>query len=220
MKKEELLALLRETPILSDDTLQYGEITTFNKGDYILNQGETLDHIYILIQGVVRTIHNNANGTAVYNGLSMPIDVIGQIELMNAQPISHDAIALSDCLTFAFDTEKYSQILFNDNVFMRYIAHSLAMICYNVANNSAISINFPVENRLASYLLSYAKDGAVRLNMASVAPMIGSSYRHLQRVMRKFIEKGYIEKEKRGLYKIKDQDALTRLGQDAYHFRS
>lgn len=220
MKKEELLGLLRETPILSEDTLAYGEIITFHKGDYILHQGECLDHIYILIQGVARTIHNNANGMAVYNGLSMPIDVLGQIELMNGKPIGHDAIALSDCLTFAFDIEKDGQILLNDNVFMRYIAHSLAMICYNVANNSSISINFPVENRLASYLLAYSKNGLVRLNMASVAPMIGSSYRHLQRVMHKFIANGYIEKEKRGLYKIKDQAALSRLGQDAYHFRS
>lgn len=220
MKKEEVLSLLEGRHILSEENLKRGQVRTFAKGEYLLHQGTQLRNIYILIQGKVRTIHNNANGTAVYNGLSLPIDILGQIELMNGQVISHDAMALSDCVTLSFSVANDGAALLNDNVFLRYISSSLAMICYNAEINSSISINFPVENRLASYLLAYARNDQVKMNMAAAAPMIGSSYRHLQRVMAQFIDKGYIAKKKRGLYEIKDHAKLAALSEDAYHFRS
>ena len=49
---------------------------------------------------------------------------------------------------------QYEDILLHDLIFMRYLARTLSNRLYHANHNTAISINYPVENRLASYLIS------------------------------------------------------------------
>lgn len=62
------------------------------------------------------------------------------------------------------------------------------------------------------------QNGIIQDNFVQVAQMIGSSYRQVQRVLKNFIEEGYIVKVKRGVYQIKNPDALKDLDKESYRF--
>ena len=91
---------------------------------------------------------------------------------------------------------------------MRYLARTLSNRLYHANHNTAISINYPVENRLASYLISSAQQLIIKDNFVQVAEMIGCSYRQLQRVLNDFVSVGIFVKVKRGNYLITDESAL------------
>jgi CRP-like cAMP-binding protein len=218
MHMKNYLEILEKEDIVSKENFDCLEFVHFDKNDRLLTEGEELEYVYILLKGRVRTMHSTKNGAMNLNAISKPISVYGQVEFMNGQLVNHDVIALSPCLCLRFDVEKYGSRFMNDVAFMRYVAKSLANISYNLANNAAISINFPVENRLASYFMSVEQNGMVHENFVQVAQMIGSSYRQVQRVLKSFIERGYIVKVKRGVYQIKNPDALKDLDMESYRF--
>jgi CRP-like cAMP-binding protein len=79
----------------------------------------------------------------------------------------------------------------------------------------------PVEVRLASYLLSVCFDAADsrfqgQLSTASLrdaANLIGTSYRHLNRVIRQFCTEGLIERSKEYIL-VADKEGLRALAGD------
>lgn len=77
-------------------------------------------------------------------------------------------------------------------------------------------MNYPVKNRLASYLIACQDDMMIEDNFVLVAEMIGCSYRQLQRVLNNFCQKQYISKRKRSCYQILDVSSLQQLSQDLY----
>jgi CRP-like cAMP-binding protein len=77
---------------------------------------------------------------------------------------------------------------------------------------------YPVEVRLASYLLSVSFDKEDplydternKINLKDTANLIGTSYRHLNRVIQQFCQDGLIERKK-GFIVVKNRDGLTSL---------
>ena len=77
---------------------------------------------------------------------------------------------------------------------------------------------YPVEVRLASYLLSISTDegGTVMheeldaFNLTDIANLIGTSYRHLNRVIQKLCADGYIERHQ-GLIRIRNRAGLRHI---------
>jgi CRP-like cAMP-binding protein len=78
-----------------------------------------------------------------------------------------------------------------------------------------------VENRLASYLLAVQSERGedAREYRAStvgeLADLLGSSYRQLSRVLRRFREEGILG-ESRGVIVVKDAARLEELAKDIY----
>ena len=71
---------------------------------------------------------------------------------------------------------------------------------------------YPLENRMAAYLLE--KEGEVgrgnwvRVSLTDLAQYLGTSYRHLSRVIKHFDEAGWIDRE-RGRMRISNYKALA-----------
>lgn len=209
---------LKKREILHEDNYQYIEIIELNKDDYLLHQGEHLDHIYILLKGKVKVNHINANGNSMLCSFNSPYSIIGDLEFITQSPIINNVIAYEDCICATISLSKYHKILMNDVFFMKMIARNLANKLSKSTQNHSISLNYPVENRLAAYFVVSQKDYIVQDNFVIVAELIGCSYRQLQRILQLFLDKKYIKKIKRGTYQIIDLNALNQLGEDVYQF--
>lgn len=203
--------------MMSDDNYQYLELCEFSKAEHLLHQGQTLEYLYILVSGRIKSCRTTANGTTVLSAFSNPITVTGEVEFLNHHEVTNDVYALKNTVCFRISVAQYEDILLHDLIFMRYLARTLSNRLYHANHNTAISINYPVENRLASYLISSAQQLIIKDNFVQVAEMIGCSYRQLQRVLNDFCQCGYLCKVKRGNYLITDESALKALGQDLYY---
>ena len=108
---------------------------------------------------------------------------------------------------------------YNDPIFLRFIISSLQKKLRQ--NSSYMSINMlsKIENRFASYLVSsiYSNNSGEILvdidGINNLAELLGSSYRHLNRVIRNFSDLKIIEKNK-NIIKILNLEKLTMLAQD------
>lgn len=207
---------IKKEKIMSNDLLSHLKYKVFSKGSLILRQGQKLDAIYILVEGRTKVCHTTANGNTYLCAFTKAISVIGEVEFFHQQDVVSDIYALEDCLCFYIDISQY-QFIYNDLLFMRYLAYIATLkLCHSNLNNS-ISLNYPLENRLASYLIACQHENIIEENFVSVSEMIGSSYRQLQRILNDFCRKGYIIKIKRGKYKITNEAVLQNLGQDLYY---
>ncbi len=209
---------LKKLEILCEDHYQYIEIIEINRDDYLLHQGEKLNHIYILLKGKVKVNHINANGNSLLCSFNGPYSIIGDLEFITQSPIINNVIAYENCICATISLSKYYDILINDVFFMKTIARNLASKLSKSTQNQSISLNYPVENRLAAYFVVSHKNSIVQDNFVVVAELIGCSYRQLQRILQLFLDKKYIKKIKRGAYQIIDLNALNLLGEDVYHF--
>ncbi|MNC61017.1 DNA-binding transcriptional activator YeiL [compost metagenome] len=88
---------------------------------------------------------------------------------------------------------------------------------YTLGQTTALNLLYPLENRFASYLLSlFADSGGQRVEeirtstLAELADMLGTSYRHLNRIVRRFVEEGIVERKK-GSLSVLDRDKLVQL---------
>ena len=196
---------LKKLEILHVDNYQYIEIKKLNKDEYLLHQGEKLNYIYILLRGKVKVNHINANGNSMLCSFNSPYSIIGDLEFITQSPIINNVIAYEDCICATISLSKYHE-------------KNLASKLSKSTQNQSISLNYPVENRLAAYFIVSHKDYIVQDNFVVVAELIGCSYRQLQRVLQLFLDKKYIKKIKRGTYQIIDLNALNLLGEDVYQF--
>jgi CRP-like cAMP-binding protein len=95
---------------------------------------------------------------------------------------------------------------------------------YQMANAMSFNLMHPVEVRLASYLLSVSldevdaplDDAKRAIPLTDTANLIGTSYRHLNRVIRQFGAEGLIERHRGGI-RVKDRERLSALaGRNIY----
>lgn len=81
-----------------------------------------------------------------------------------------------------------------------------------MASKYSQSLAFPLENRLADFILQTAYKGVYKEKHVTVCDYLGVSYRHLLHVLTQFCQKGYLQKEGRG-YQIKQYDSLYELAE-------
>ena len=167
--REYYINLLKVEQMMSDDNYQYLELCEFSKAEHLLHQGQILEYLYILVSGRIKSCRTTANGTTVLSAFSNPITVTGEVEFLNHHEVTNDVYALKNTVCFRISVAQYEDILLHDLIFMRYLARTLSNRLYHANHNTAISINYPVENRLASYLISSAQQLIIKDNFVQVA---------------------------------------------------
>lgn len=215
--KDFYINMLKKENMLDNSTYQYFDVCTFKKGDCLLYQGQTLEYLYILLEGKIKSCHSTSNGTSILNAFSKPISVLGEIELLSGSDVNNNVYAIETTICLKISIIQYKDILLNDLLFMRFLATTIACKLQSSNNNSSISINYPVENRLASYLIACHDHLIIEQNLVQIAEMIGCSYRQLQRTLDEFCRKAYIKKIGRSQFHILDLESLKSLGKDLYY---
>lgn len=214
MKNYEKMIL--DKNIMTKETLHLFQFCQVRGNYWLLHQGDQLHELYILLKGRVKACNTTANGITRLSAISYPITVLGEVEFLNGLSINNNVYTLEQCDFLIISVDQYKNVLFDDLIFVRFLAQQISLKLYNTNHNTSISINYPVENRLAAYFVSCHDCGLVKENFVSVANLLGCSYRQLQRVLNQFVQWGYIEKIGRSHYRIIDWKNLQNLGQDIY----
>lgn len=181
---QEHLRLHGLEPVFPPQLLPHLSLCHFRLGELICTQGEVSERLYVLVRGKVKVYTTSPEGRTLVLSFKRPPEVIGDIV-----PLLH---FLLDAITRKFAAK---------------------------SNSLSFNLLYPVEVRFASYLLSVSPDESAeeftqRLSPESLtdaANLIGTSYRHLNRVIRQFCADGLIERAK-GSIIVKDRDGLRRLG--------
>jgi len=180
------------------------QIIRHNRGEYIARSGEPLEDFMFFVKGRCKIFTIMQNGKSYLLQFYEPVRVIGDVELMydiNMGCNCHvEALTECDCLVIPMRlmSDKY----IHDPKFLKAVSFSLAEKINQSSISNSINLLYTLENRLAGYILASAVNNSefqLHESYSDMADMLGTSYRHLARIMNKFVEEGLIEKQKHSI---------------------
>lgn len=208
--------------IFSKDLSQYFKLYRIERGSNVYEIHEKLDNFYFLVTGTLKVYIVLENGKSILLRFIKPLGLAGDLEVGVDRTVRTTVNAVTDCHLIGIDIELLKSLTQDDPVFMRFIIASLSRKLGAVSNAMAINLSYPLENRFAGYLLSISNmvdDRRIQeiktFDLREIATMLGTSYRHLCRVIKDFSDLGYIEKKKSQII-IKDFQALESLSGGFY----
>ncbi len=198
----------------SFDIRPYTETVLFDSEEIMLEEGARSSRLYYLIDGRARLYITHANGrVTLVDFLDAPC-FIGEMELLDPAKPSNGVTAVTPCTCYAIDTAACGEQILGDVKFLQHLCRFLSAKTNQNTINYSRNQAYPLDVRLARFILLTSYNGLYRERHTEVAEYLGVTYRHLLYVIAQFVKKGLLEKSVSG-YRIKDTDALRRLANES-----
>ena len=205
--------------LFHETTFAQMSIKQLQSGELLIKNGEQLQHLYIQVEGKLKISTALPNGRTLLLRFCQPISLLGDIELINGEQakVFAEAVNTSTVIVVPFVAlQKYEM---KHAQFLRYLLDHISHKLNSISLSASVNVLTSVESRFASYLISISqntehlkfKRGELETTkLTEIAELLGTSYRHLNRVIKKFVDKGLILKHYNGIV-IKDMDGLKKL---------
>ncbi|MDQ6598369.1 cyclic nucleotide-binding domain-containing protein [Bacillus salipaludis] len=205
-------------PIFNENLLPYLSLFHFEQGENICSQGDAAEFLYVLVKGKLKIYTNSVEGKTLILSFKTPLEVIGDIEYVQNIHFINTVEAVSPVTLIGVQHHWLKKYASDFSPFLQFLLKIITEKFHLKSNSMSLSLMYPVEVRLASYLLSVSFDETnspvnkqlSSVNLTDTANFIGTSYRHLNRVIQKFCEDGLVERNK-GSIMVKDREGLQKL---------
>lgn len=206
-----------------DDMLSFMSLVSYERGEAILQAGNTMAYFYFIVEGKVKIYKTLENGKSVLLRISRPLSELGSVEvLLDEKVIDSNVQSIFACKAIRIPFTAINAHAKNDAKFYKYIVTRLSHKLTTCSNTASMNVTYPFKSRFASYLISISTPmNAERVNeirfdtLTDLATFLGSSYRHLNRVIRELEADGIIKKNKKS-FKILDYAQLEDLSGGYY----
>lgn len=204
--------------MFTQEVIDKMELRRYADREAICSVGDRLESMFILVQGKLKIHTLLPNGKSMLVRFARPMSVIGDVELLRQYPVKNEVESVGDSLLLVAGRKMLLKELEDNTALLRFLMGELSHKMYTLGQTSALNLLYPVENRFASYLMSLFADavGGHRVeeirtsSLTETADLLGTSYRHLNRIVHRFIEEGIIERKK-GRLSVLDADKLAML---------
>ena len=183
---------------------------TFQKGNYICTQGQDITELTYILSGRVKIVRSLSNGKEHILEMPQQPQLLGDVELMTNQLAGSSVIALEEVQAAQLPLNNKEELL-KDPVFLYQIGRNLAMALHKQGITASTNASYSVKERLATHILNSEEENIFQLSPSILASRFGTSYRHVQRVIKQFIDQGIIKKEAFKTYRILERQTLEKL---------
>lgn len=206
------------TAMFSPGAIAQMELRRYGGGEAVCSVGDKLEYMFFLVQGKLKIHTLQPNGKSMLVRFARPMSVIGDVELMRQYPVKNEVVSVGNSLLLVAGRKLLLREMESNTALLRFLVGELSHKMYTLGQTSAMNVLYPVENRFASYLMSLFSDntGTQRIeeirtsSLTETADLLGTSYRHLNRVVRRLIDTGIIERRK-GRLIVLDEARLAEL---------
>ncbi|OPJ56258.1 transcriptional regulator YeiL [Alkalithermobacter paradoxus] len=217
---ESYISKYKINEIFTQDMSPFMELFLFRKNDYICKEGNETKYLFFFVDGKAKVYITLSNGKSLLLCFYENFKVLGDLELIDTKPASTNVQAIEDSYCIGISLDNVRKYLLDDSKFLRFICNSLSDKLNRCSNNSSINLLYPLENRLASYILATGKNMDNKIivlneNLTEISELLGTSYRHLLRTLNILKEKRVIHKENDNFIVI-DEVTLKKLAADLY----
>ena len=173
-----------------------------SKGEMIYNFGEEIEEMYFIVEGKVKIFVTTPDDKSMILRFQKALVLIGEVEFVHNDPAFHSVEASTECWAIGLSYQLLRENLKDNTGFLQFLLEEIAYKFRTRTSALSINVLYPVEVRFASYLLSVLtkETGAFQEEMgqsslSEIAEMVGTSYRHLNRIIQKMCVEGTIERE-------------------------
>lgn len=209
--------------VFNEEIMAYLSLYSFEQGELICSQGEATHYLYVLVKGKVKIFTTSEEGKTLILNFKTPLEVIGDIEYVQQIDTINTVEAVSPVVMIGVRQSVLRRLSNSHAPFLQFLLDIITKKFYVKSESMRINLMYPVEVRLASYLLSvvYDENEAVvsrqlTASITDTANLIGTSYRHLNRVIQEFCREGLVERCKGGIL-IKDLEGLKSIARDSLY---
>ncbi|MDX8367934.1 Crp/Fnr family transcriptional regulator [Cytobacillus sp. IB215665] len=215
--KQSFISKWAITDFLPEEIISNIKLCKYNKGERIVDADDNLYNLYFLVKGKVRTYKLNREGKIFLFKFSNPLSVFGELEYITKKSncaFHHETTMESYVLRIS--STDLSELDGNNKLkFMQYINEALAHKLSSTTALLELFVYTSLEERLASYMLeisdevgSFQPSYTVKFN--ELAYLLGTSYRHLLRTIKKMTDQGLVMKENNEI-KVLDEIKLKEI---------
>lgn len=206
--------------VFNEPLIPHLSLYSYEQGEFICSQGESSQYLYVLVRGKIKVYTTSAEGKTLILSFKTPLEVIGDIEYVQDINIINTVEAVSSVHMIGVHHRWLKKYGSDYAPFLQFLLEIITQKFHLKTNSMSFNLLYPVEVRFASYLLSVSFEdsdslnkGQLRISIKDAANFIGTSYRHLNRVIGQFCNNGLIERNK-GFILVKDRDGLRALAGD------
>lgn len=198
-----------------EDYKPHFHLVRFAKREVIYQKESQRQYLLFFLSGKIKVCCDLSSGKSILVCFYTSFQVLGDLEFFEIDTSLTTITAVEPCLCIALRTTAIRRQLLEDHLFLQLLARSLADKLMRAMRNNSINLLYPLENKLASYIFQVNENGFFSENLTTLSELLGTSYRHLLRVMKQFINEGILEKCPGG-YRILDGWHLLELTEDLY----
>lgn len=191
---------------------EFIEVHEYSRDEWLIQEGKRPLYLFYVIEGKAKIYVTHQNGKVSLLHFINANDYIGEMELLNEVYYTKGIQASTKTICFAIPFHNCREKLLEDVVFLRELTKFLSMKATKMAAKYSKSLSFPLENRLAEFIIQTSDDGIYKEKHVTVCEFLGVSYRHLMHVIAQFCQKGYLIKEGRS-YRIDQYQSLYELAE-------
>lgn len=193
---------------------------TIKKGEPIFEEGETINGIFCIKDGVCKLSKLSANGKDQIVKLVKSGELLGQRSMISEEPTNLSAVALEDMDVCFIPKQEVMSYFTSNNQFSMEVMKSICSDLKEADDHMVSMAQKTVKERLAEALLfledTFGKndDGTLRIQLTreELAGMIGTATESCIRLLSEFNKSNYIELVGKKI-KIIDKNKLKRLSE-------
>ncbi len=173
---------------------------TIKKGEAIFTEGESLNGIYCVKDGVCKMTKLSANGNEQIVKLIKKGELLGQRSLISDEPVNLSAVALEDMEVCFVPKAEIMGFFNNNNQFSMSMMRTICGDLKQADDHLVDMAQKPVKQRLAETLLQLYKDFGVepdnslkiKLSREELAGMVGTATESCIRLLSELNKQGLI----------------------------
>lgn len=204
--------------VIPSELRQHMTLCSYEEGELVCAQGDPGQTLYFLIAGKLKIFTTSEEGKTLILSFKTPLELIGDIEYIRGTDIMNTVEAMTGVTMLAVPYRILRQ--YGDHPpLLHFLLQMITEKFFVKSASLSFNLLYPVEVRLASYLLSVSEESGeggalVRskrpVNLTDAAHLIGTSYRHVNRVIRQFDRDGLVERSRKGIT-VADRSKLQAL---------
>ncbi|MGQ8873268.1 Crp/Fnr family transcriptional regulator [Paenibacillus sp. TSA_86.1] len=189
--------------VLDETVLAELRLLEADKGEVICEKGERPERLYFLVQGKLKIFTTLPNGKSLLLRFSTPLALVGDLELVNGKEANNTVQSVNRSLLLAISYRAIQNTYAENPKFLHFMLSQVTHKLYTFSNLSSLNMLYPVESRFASYLLSITEQDSTvseeiqTSKLTELADLLGTSYRHLNRVTQDLCNRDIIRKVRR-----------------------
>jgi len=194
------------------------EFRSYEPNESILSVGEDIDGLYFLLEGKYYVSSPEITGKELLLRYCQKPAIMGDIEIFQDCSVQSNCVAAEKCLLLFIPYTLYEQELKYDSGFTQMLLQELAYKLRTCTISSRVNALSSVSLRLAAYLCtiespSRLKEYIMTNTLDEVASLIGTTKRHLNRVLKQWSDEGIVQRNNETI-QIIDWSKIEEISED------
>ncbi|MEK5415311.1 transcriptional regulator [Paenibacillus odorifer] len=191
------------------------QLLVYEQNEIILREGDELDGIYFQVEGRTKVSSSVGTGKSLLLRFCSPLSLFGDIEYVQEVVIQSQVEAVQQTSLLFIPKQKVESDLMDNHRFKDLLLKHLSYKLLTCTSASRTNLLGSVEERFASYLLTIQLQREFGKEIQTpyipdIASLIGTTPRHLNRVIQRLTDMGILYKVKQEII-VLDWERLDEL---------